>query len=62
MPKEMTDRTLYYKDYYLRQKDIRKFCYYEKKDRMELMKEIYKPYGGEKAYYAMKYKEFCSAK
>tara|TARA_R100000655_G_C2950382_1_gene187212 strand:+ start:529 stop:717 length:189 start_codon:yes stop_codon:yes gene_type:complete len=62
MVKEMTDRAQYYKEYYRRQKDIRKYQYYEKKDRLQEMEQIYAPYGGEKAYYAMKIKEFCSAK
>ena len=53
------DRSEYYRNYYLRNKDIRKFQYYEKRCREKQSKEIYEEYGGEVAYYKKKYKEFC---
>ena len=62
MTKEMSDRSQYYKAYYLKQQDIRKFTYYEKKDRTKEMYNLYTPYGGEEAYYKMKYKEFANNK
>tara|TARA_Y100001963_G_C6672922_1_gene395986 strand:- start:746 stop:934 length:189 start_codon:yes stop_codon:yes gene_type:complete len=56
------DKTKYYRDYYLRTKDLRKFTYYEKKDRAEEMNKLYAPYGGEKEFYTKYYKEWCKPK
>tara|TARA_R110002020_G_C16316471_1_gene774308 strand:+ start:6047 stop:6229 length:183 start_codon:yes stop_codon:yes gene_type:complete len=58
MPHITADRSGYYKYYYLRQKDLRRFMYYEKKERKKEMDELYEEYGGEKAYYKMMYKKW----
>tara|TARA_R110000787_G_scaffold125982_3_gene237165 strand:+ start:5661 stop:5855 length:195 start_codon:yes stop_codon:yes gene_type:complete len=57
---ERKDRTQYYKDYYCKTKDHIKYRYYEKKERKSESDKIYEPYGGEKAYYIMKMKEFAN--
>lgn len=54
------DRTQYYRDYYYRKKDQVKYRYYEKKEQREQCDKLYEPYGGERAYYTMKIKEFCN--
>jgi len=60
MPRPSVDRTQYYRDYYLRNKDIKRYQYYEKKQKQIDNAELYAPYGGEAAYYKMKYVEFSN--
>ncbi len=58
MPRQ--DRSDYYIAYYTSQNDLRKVQYYEKKIKQKKEDDRYAKYGGEKAYYKMKYREFCS--
>ena len=44
-------RTEYYRRYYNNNKEKYRLNYEEKKERQEIFNEIYKPYGGEKAYH-----------
>ncbi len=44
-------KTEYYRKYYLHNKYRYKMNYEEKKYRQECFNEIYKPYGGERAYH-----------
>jgi hypothetical protein len=44
-------RTEYYRRYYNNNKHRYRMNYEEKKERQEIFNEIYKPYGGEKAYH-----------
>lgn len=60
MPSRSSHTTKYYRDYYFRTKELRKFQYYEKKDREEENKKQYEAYGGEKAYYTQMMKKWCS--
>ncbi len=62
MPRHIADRTEYYAEYYLKQRDLRKYDYYEKKMRKKEMEQLYNPHGGEKSWYKKKYKEFCEKK
>ena len=44
-------RTEYYRRYYNNNKFRYRMNYEEKKERQQMFNEIYKPYGGEKAYH-----------
>ena len=58
MPHITADRSGYYKYYYLNQKNLKQFMYYEKKERKRQMDILYEEYGGEKEYYKMMYKKW----
>jgi len=60
MPRFITSRTEYYRDYYYKRKDLQKIQYYEKKLRREEAEAFFKEYGGEREYYKQKYLEFMS--
>ena len=60
MRSQEEDRTQYYKEYYFKKKDLRKYLYYEKREKDREMKKVYEDYGGERKYYIMKMKEFTS--
>ena len=62
MPRFTADKTGYYKNYYLAQRDIRRFQYYENKERKKKMDELYEDYGGEKEYYKMMYEKYKRVK
>ena len=51
---------VYYLAYYDQKKHLYKQRYLEKKQQKEDDEELYRPYGGEKAYYRMKMLEFCN--
>ena len=57
---KITSKTIYYKNYYLQKKEIFKFNYYEKKLRELERKELYEPYGGERAFYENYYKNWIN--
>tara|TARA_R110000751_G_scaffold11014_1_gene39645 strand:- start:11 stop:199 length:189 start_codon:yes stop_codon:yes gene_type:complete len=52
----------YYLAYYDQKKHLYKQRYLEKKRQKEDDEELYRPYGGERAYYRMKILEFCNVK
>ena len=60
MTQKITSRTIYYRNYYLQKKEIFKFNYYEKKLRELERKELYEPYGGERAFYENYYKNWIN--
>lgn len=49
----------YYLAYYDQKKHLYRQRYLEKKQKELDIEELYRPYGGEKAYYRMKILEFC---
>ena len=54
--------TEYYRDYYKQNQHIYKYHYYNKKLQDETKQEFFKDWGGERAYYELKYKEFMALK
>lgn len=58
MGRYITDRTMYYYNYYSMNKNSYKLNYYEKKLRQQELDKLYSPYGGEKAYYTNSIKDW----
>ena len=53
-------RSDYYRRYYEKNKHIYRINYEEKKERQEIFKEIYRPFGGERQYYKNRIKSWIN--